>query len=60
MKMQELRQKNAGELATLIRTHRSRIDELRFLLKQKKVKDVKEISRLKKDVARALTLTHHL
>lgn len=56
MKMSELRQKSSAELAELLRERRTRIDELRFLLRQKKVKNVKETARLKKDVARILTL----
>lgn len=56
MKMNELRQKSNEELAGLIREKQSRIDELRFLLRQKKVKNVKETAALKKDIARIQTM----
>ncbi len=56
MKITELRQKSPAELATLLRERRTRIDELGFLLRQKKVKNVKERACLKKDIAQILTL----
>ncbi len=56
MKIAELKQKSPVELAKLLSECRARIDNLRFLLRQKKVKNVKEQARLKKDVARILTL----
>ncbi len=56
MKITELRQKSPAELAELLAEHKTRIDELGFLLRQKKVKNVKEQARLKKDIARILTL----
>ena len=55
MKPLEFKEKTKEELETLLIEKRTRIDELRFLLHQKKVKDVKEIARVKKDVARILT-----
>lgn len=56
MKIAALREKTPVELAHLLREARTRIDELHFLLPQKKVKNVKETARLKKDIARILTL----
>lgn len=56
MKMNELRQKSSEELGALLAQKQGRIAELRFLLKQKKVKNMKESSALRKDVARILTL----
>ena len=56
MKMNELRRKSREELAALLVQRRERIGALRFLLQQKKVKNVKEVALLKKDVARILTL----
>ena len=56
MKITELRQKSPIELLELLRERRVRIDELHFLLRQKKVKNVKEQMHLKKDIARILTL----
>lgn len=56
MKMNELRQKSNEELMGLMREKQSRIDDLHFLLRQSKVKNVKEIAALKKDIARVQTL----
>lgn len=56
MKMNELGKKSREELGALLAQRRGRIAELRFLLKQKKTKNVKESSALRKDVARILTL----
>ena len=56
MKIAELRKKSQEELRGLLREKRIRADELQFLLRQKKVKNVKELAGLKKDIARALTL----
>lgn len=56
MKIVELRQKSAAELGEILAAHKARIDELGFLLRQKKVKNVKEQAALKKDIARILTL----
>jgi len=56
MKMNELRQKSNEELAGLMRGSRLRIDELRFLLRQNKIKNVKETSAIKKDIARIQTI----
>jgi ribosomal protein L29 len=60
MKITELRQKSAAELVQLLNAHRVRIDELHFLLRQKKVKNVKETASLKKDIARILTLQKNI
>lgn len=54
--MNELRQKSNEELATLMRESRLRMDELRFLLRQNKIKNVKETSAIKKDIARIQTV----
>lgn len=56
MKMNELRQKSREELGALLAQKRGRIAELRFLLHQKKVKNMKELSAVRKDIARILTL----
>ena len=56
MKIIELRQKNKDELSELLKEKKARLEELRFLSAQKKVKNVKEISVIKKDIARILTL----
>ncbi len=56
MKMSEIKQKSKEELKELLQEKRSRADELRVLLGQKKFKNVKELHWIKKDIARILTL----
>ena len=55
IKMSELRQKSPEELSLLLGERRTRTDELRFLLAQKKTKNVKEIAGVRKDIARIKT-----
>jgi len=54
MKAPELRQKETGELEKLLRENREKLRELRFNLASGKVKNVKELHGLKKDIARIL------
>ena len=54
--MSELREKSKEDLAVLMREKQLRIDELRFLLRQKKTKNVKETSAVRKDIARIMTM----
>ena len=57
MKVSELRQKSKEELKNMLEDTRKRASELRFIMRQgKKVKNVKEVRGLKKDIARILTL----
>lgn len=56
MKIKELKPKSRTELEALLGEKKTKIGELRFLLNQKKVKNVREIAAIKKDVARILTL----
>lgn len=56
MKIGELRSKSKEEFRALLQENRQRLDELKFLLPQKKVKNVKELAGVKKDIARILTL----
>ncbi len=56
MKTSELRQKPKEELHEVLRERRARAEELRFLLGQKKVKNVRELAEVKKDIARILTI----
>lgn len=58
MKAADVRNKSPEELRELLQEKRSRVDELRFLLRQKKVKNVKEMAGVKKDIARIATLLH--
>lgn len=56
MKIAELKQKSKEELAVLLREKKARVDELKYLLRQRKVKNVREVGDVKKDIARILTL----
>lgn len=56
MKIRELRTQQKDQLQKMLREKRSRADDLRFGLRQKKIKNVKEYSGVKKDIARILTL----
>ncbi len=56
MKITELRQKSKSELQKLLQDSREKLRQLRFDLASGKVKNVREIRELKKDIARILTL----
>lgn len=56
MKIRELRQKSNKELQETLITLRDKLRELRFNLAGGKVKNIKEIHQVKKDIARVLTL----
>jgi len=56
MKIKELGQKNDNELKRLLAENQKKIGELKFDLNSKKIKNVKEMSGLKRDVARILTI----
>lgn len=56
MKMKELRGKSSEELTALLAEKRGRLAELGFLAAQRKVKNVRERSVIRKDAARILTL----
>ncbi len=56
MKIIELRSKTKGELERLLMDNREKLRQLRFDLAAGKVKNVKEVHQLKKDIARILTL----
>ena len=56
MKIAELRQKSKEDLASLLAEKRRRILTLRSLVREKKTKNVREMSVVKKDIARTLTL----
>ncbi len=55
MKAGELRQKSEMELRRLLRDSRERLRQLKFDLASGKVKNVREIRQIKKDIARILT-----
>lgn len=56
MKIQELKQIPEQELNKLLQDSREKLRQLRFDLASGKVKNVREIRQIKKDVARILTL----
>ncbi len=53
--IEELKNKPGAELEKMLKDGRSRLRVLKFDLKAGKVKDVAELRRLKKDIARVLT-----
>ena len=59
MKIQELRTKSKEELQALLAEKRQRLEEVRWLVGQKKSKNVKEAFFLRKEIARILTLIHN-
>ena len=56
MKSSELRQKSKSELQKLLQDNREKLRQLRFDLSSGKVKNVREIRMIKKDIARILTM----
>ena len=56
MKSKDYAQRTKIELSELLVERRARAEELSFLLSQKKVKNVKELREVRKDVARILTV----
>ena len=56
MTINEFKQKSEKELKKLLLDSRERLRQLRFNLASGKVKNVREIRKLKKDIARMLTI----
>ena len=56
MKISELKQKSQKELKKLLEEKREKSRQLRFDLLSGKVKNVREIRAIKKDIARILTI----
>jgi large subunit ribosomal protein L29 len=56
MKIAELRQKTKQDLEILLRDSREKLRQLYFDLSAGKVKNVREIRKIKKEIARILTL----
>ncbi len=56
MKIVELRQRSKNELQKLLQDSREKLRQLRFDLAAGKVKNVREIRKIKKDIARTLTI----
>ena len=55
MKVSEFKQKPKKELQRLLRNSQDKLRQLRFDLASGKVKNVREIRQIKKDIARILT-----
>lgn len=56
MKPQDLRKKSKEELERMLLEYREKSRQLRFNLASGKVKNVKEARKIKKDIARILTV----
>lgn len=56
MKITEFRQKSKEELQKILKDDREKLRQLRFDLAAGKVKNVREVRKIKKDIARILTL----
>lgn len=56
MKISEIKQKPKNELQKLLQEERDNLRQLRFDLSAGKVKNVREIRKIKKDIARILTI----
>ena len=60
MKITELRRKSEEELKKVLEDDREKLRQLRFDLSAGKVKNVKEVQRVKKEIAQILTLLTEL
>lgn len=56
MKIEEIRQKPKEELELFLRESKEKLRKLKFDLSAGKVKNIRQIREIKKDIARALTL----
>jgi len=56
MRIKEIRQKSEKELQKLLQDSREKLRQLRFDLASGKVKNVREIRQIRKDIARILTI----
>ncbi len=56
MKASELRQKTKAELQKTLQGNQEKLRQLRFDLAAGKVKNVREIRKIKKDIAKILTI----
>ena len=56
MKTKELRQKTEKELSDLLNENHKKLGELKFDLASKKLKNVNEFKKLRKSIARILTI----
>lgn len=56
MKIKELRQKTAKELKELLAEDQHKLGQLKFDLAAKKLKNVRQIRELRKEIARIITI----
>jgi len=56
MKVGELRKKDKKELEKMLRDRQRSLNELRFQLAMNKIKNVSEIKKTKREIARILTI----
>lgn len=56
MKFKELKQKNEIELKKLLADSREKLRDLRFRVASRQLKDVRQIRKIKKTIAKVLTL----
>ena len=56
MKVQELRAKNQDELKRLLQEKRAELCKVRFGLKSRQIKDTQSQKKLRKEIARILTI----
>jgi large subunit ribosomal protein L29 len=56
VKVDEMRTQEEKELALQLKTARQRIFDLRFKVTSEEISDTKELKRLRRDVARILTI----
>jgi len=59
MKVKELRQKSEKELHKILDESREKLRQLNFDLASGKVKNVREIRKIKRDIARMLTIINN-
>lgn len=59
MKIKELQQKTASELQKLLQDSQEKLRQLRFDLAAGKVKNVREIRKVRRNIARVLTTINH-
>lgn len=55
MKYSEIKNKNTEEVKNLLKERKTRLQELSFLLPQGKIKNVRELRFIKKDIAQIMT-----
>ena len=56
MKAKELKRKSKPELQRLLQNNREKLRQLRFDLSSKKIKNVRELRKIRKGIARILTV----